>query len=170
MNLLVFVFISRTKYNSLPPPVLLLLFCLCITSNQAEFVSLFGDIYSCVFAALSARTVKTNLQPQQTKMLNYISDAAHHTLVLRWFRKHCFTSYLHLFFFTLPRFPEQPQITSFTTLDCCVLILQTDWLLKFRSRFILRCSVELISPLVLFVMLSAPYRTFQYKQETNQLL
>lgn len=54
-------------------------------------------------------------------------------------------------------------------LDCCVLILPTDWLLTVWSCFILQCSWGLISPLVLFVMLSTleKKQTFQYKQETS---
>lgn len=78
------------------------------------------------------------------------------------FRNHCFTPslwiHIYTFFYSslslsllLASKTNHKQLLSRAELDCCVLILQTDWLLKFRSLFILQCRCELISPLVLFV-------------------
>lgn len=79
------------------------------------------------------------------------------------FRNHCFipSLWIHIYTFfsysslslslLLASKTNHKQLLSRAELDCCVLILQTDWLLKFRSLFILQCRRELISPLVLFV-------------------
>lgn len=63
-------------FQSLLPPVPL--FCLCTTSNQAEllWVCLSSGIFILVFAALAARTARTNLKHQQTKCLS-ISQQLH---------------------------------------------------------------------------------------------
>lgn len=135
--------------------------------------SLFGDIYSCVCGSLSQNS-ENKSETATNQMLKYISAAAHHTVVLRWFRKHCFTSLLCIHICTFFLSPPCFQTTTnnlFHTL-CSTAASQfsrQNWLLKFRSCFILQRISELISPLVWFVMLPELHKTSHCKQETDRL-
>ena len=151
---------------------------LCVSFGGFFFLFCSG-----VFCRLSQPEQQRNKSETPTKTKCWSLSQQLHTAHSCYanFRNHCFTPslwiHIYTFFLFLSLSPSlllasktnHKQLLSRAELDCCVLILQTDWLLKFRSLFILQCRCELISPLVLFVS-GEQKKPSSTNRKTNQLV
>lgn len=150
---------------------------LCVSFGGYFFFSFLFSSGVFFLPALSARTATKQIRNANKPNAGvYLSSCTQHTpatpileiIVSLLHSGFIFTPFFLFLSLLLASKTNHKQLLSHAELDCCVLILQTDWLLKFRSLFILQCRCELISALVLFVVfVSSKQKTFQYKQENQ---